>query len=291
MPIENVSGLDFHTQTLGSAGSRVVLLHGMFLGSLATWFFSAGPALARTRRVLMYDLRGHGRSERPDTGYGVRQQAADLAVLVERFAGSEPVTLVGHSYGGVIALRYALDHPGRVDRLVLVEAPLPVATKPWVDGLRADLKRGFVDTLTPWRRLLLWFGRRRALQSALGQRERNPMQEKMLGMLPSVQRGAFATGGRRAQRLFAQMAGLALNTSALRDMLAEPDIPDAELATFTGRALLVYGTLTMPALKDTCARLARVLPEARVVWLDGTHELPWEAPGPLAAALTEFIDA
>ncbi len=124
-----------------------------------------------------------------------------------------------------------------------------------MDGLRDDLKRGFVDTLTPWRRLLLWFGRRRTLQSVLGRRERNPMQEKVIGMLPSVQRGAFASGGRRAQRLFAQMAGLALNTSALRDMLAEPDIPDEELATFTGRALLVYGTLTMPALKDTCARL------------------------------------
>ncbi len=67
----------------------------MFLGSLATWYFTTGAVLARRHRVFMYDLRGHGRSTRPASGYGVRQQADDLAVLVERFAGGEPVTLVG----------------------------------------------------------------------------------------------------------------------------------------------------------------------------------------------------
>jgi pimeloyl-ACP methyl ester carboxylesterase len=290
VPIEHVNGVDLHTQALGKDGSRIVLLHGMFLGSLATWYFTTGAVLARAHRVFMYDLRGHGRSTRPESGYGVRQQAADLAVLVERFAGGEPVTLVGHSFGAVIALRYALDHPGAVARLVLVEAPLPVATAPWLEGLRDDLRRGLVDTLTPWRRMKLWFGGRDALPALLRDGADGPAKEKMLGMLPGVQRDAFATGGRRAQRLFAQMSGLVLKTSSLRDMLAEPDIPDAELARFDGRVLLVYGTRTMPALKDTCRRLAEVLPQASVVWLEGSHELPWETPGPLARAIAGFLD-
>ena len=291
MPVERVNGVDLHVQTLGSAGPHVVMLHGMFLGSMTTWYFSTGPALAANRRVHMYDLRGHGRSGRPPTGYRIGDQAADLAALVTRLAPGEKVSLVGHSYGAVIALRYALDHPETVERLVLVEAPLPIASMPVIETARKELYRGFVGSLTPWQRVLLWFNRRRAGRTIVARAPANPTKDRWLGMLPEGQRTALEAGGRRAERLFAQMDGLASKTTIKQDVLAEPDVADAELSAYQGRVLLVYGTRTMDALKDTGRRLARVLPNARLAWLDGTHALPWESARPLSALIGEFLDA
>ncbi len=126
MPLFTHGGVSLHVETLG-AGPPVVLLHGLFVGNMATWYFTAAPILARTHRVVLFDLRGHGRSSRPASGYDVETMASDLAhVVAEHTSG--PVALVGHSFGGVVALHFALRHPERVTRLALVEAPLPPAS-------------------------------------------------------------------------------------------------------------------------------------------------------------------
>ena len=117
-------GLGSNTWASWSGPTSVVMLHGLLIGSLASWYFTAAPALAKRHRVMLYDLRGHGRSERVASGYDLVTQTGDLQELADRF-DDRPIDLVGHSYGGLIALRFALDHPGRVRRLVLVEAPLP----------------------------------------------------------------------------------------------------------------------------------------------------------------------
>ncbi len=290
MPVERIGGVNLHWQTLGTAGPHVVLLHGLFLGSLTTWYFSAGPALAIRRRVHMYDLRGHGRSERTPSGYGVRQLAADLQALLGRVVPGERISLVGHSYGAVIALRYALDHPSAVDRLVLVEPPLPVATLLELDAIRDDLYRGFVNTLTPWQRLLVRVNRRQAGQTIIARAKANETRDRLLGMLPEVKRKTLESGGRRAERLFGQMDALVSKTTIKQDLLDDPDIQDAELAGYDGRVLLVCGTRTLDPLRKTGARLRRTLPNARLEWLDGTHALPWESPRPLAALIGKFLD-
>jgi pimeloyl-ACP methyl ester carboxylesterase len=123
------NGIEHHVQDLG-AGSPVVMLHGLLIGSLASWYFTSAPALAKTHRVRVYDLRGHGRSALAATGYDVRTLAGDLGVL----AGDAPVDLVGHSWGALVALRFAIDHPERVRRLVLVEAPLPPSSVSEMDA-------------------------------------------------------------------------------------------------------------------------------------------------------------
>ena len=120
MPLVAANGLALHVQDLG-AGSPVVMVHGLLIGSLASWYFTSAPVLARSHRVRIFDLRGHGKSEHSATGYDVRTLAGDLAAL----AGPEPCDVVGHSWGALVALRFAIDHPERVRRLVLIEAPLP----------------------------------------------------------------------------------------------------------------------------------------------------------------------
>ena len=121
MPVVVANDVRHHVQDLGAAGLPVVMLHGLLIGSAASWYFTSAPVLARTHRVRVYDLRGHGMSEVAPSGYGVRSMASDLAAI----ASDEPVDLVGHSWGALVALRFALEHPARVRRLVLVEAPVP----------------------------------------------------------------------------------------------------------------------------------------------------------------------
>ena len=76
------NGVAHHVQELGPSDALpVVMTHGLVIGSLASWYFTVGPALARTRRVRMYDLRGHGRSARMPSGYDTHTLATDLDAL------------------------------------------------------------------------------------------------------------------------------------------------------------------------------------------------------------------
>ena len=88
--------------------------------------------------VLLYDLRGHGKSERTPAGYRVVDMVADLAALLEALGLEDrPVDIVGNSYGGLVAVTFARLHPERTASLVLVDAHIPDET--WVDEMRTTL--------------------------------------------------------------------------------------------------------------------------------------------------------
>src|SRR5271165_1647912 len=107
-------------------GRPIVMIHGLLFGNLTTWWYTVAPELARQHRVILYDLRGHGRSERVPSGYDAVTMASDLISVIEEVA-REPAVVVGHSFGGAIALEAALDRPELVAKVVVVEAPLPPA--------------------------------------------------------------------------------------------------------------------------------------------------------------------
>jgi pimeloyl-ACP methyl ester carboxylesterase len=133
MPIVNVNGLKIHVQQAGS-GPDVVLIHGV-TGDLSLWFLcKAMQELSRSHRVTAYDLRGHGYSEVPPTGYTSADHARDLIALLDVIE-SPRATLVGHSFGAVIALHAAVFAPDRVEAVVLSD--------PYFPGLRhlEDLSR------------------------------------------------------------------------------------------------------------------------------------------------------
>jgi pimeloyl-ACP methyl ester carboxylesterase len=93
------------------AGPELVLIHGL-TGSLADWESRGLPFLTNRFRVLVYDLRGHGSSDMPPSGYTSADMAADLAGLMDAI-GINRAHIVGHSFGGVIALHFAALHPDR----------------------------------------------------------------------------------------------------------------------------------------------------------------------------------
>jgi pimeloyl-ACP methyl ester carboxylesterase len=102
------------------SGSAIVLIHG--LGGDRLLWNAVIPTLAATHRVLAPDLRGHGRSPSPaGATYALDEFVADLLAVLDR-RGIEAAHWVGLSAGGFVALRLALDHPGRTRSLTTVSS-------------------------------------------------------------------------------------------------------------------------------------------------------------------------
>ena len=117
MPKIHANGLNFHYQQAGE-GPDVILIHGV-TGDLSIWFLSqAMGKLARSFRVTAYDLRGHGYSEVPPSGYTSADQAGDTLAIMDALE-IDKAMLVGHSFGGVIAMHAAALHPDRIEAVVL----------------------------------------------------------------------------------------------------------------------------------------------------------------------------
>lgn len=122
MPLIDANGVSFHYLQAGS-GPDLVMLHGLS-GNLAVWHLRMVPLLQDRFRLTTYDLRGHGRSSMPASGYSTRTMAADLGALMDAL-DIERADLLGHSFGADVSLHFALLHPERVRRLVLVEPGIP----------------------------------------------------------------------------------------------------------------------------------------------------------------------
>ena len=148
MPLIDSRGMVVNAVELGG-GRPVVMIHGLLTGSSASWYFTCAPALAQQHRVLLYDLRGHGKSSRPEAGYDTATLAEDLDGLLDAMQIRGPVSVVGHSYGALVATRFALAHPERVDRLALVEAPLPPPASPKCEPSSSSLPSEWPSSSPP----------------------------------------------------------------------------------------------------------------------------------------------
>jgi pimeloyl-ACP methyl ester carboxylesterase len=131
----------------------LILVHGGF-DHARSWDWTA-RALAQDYHVIAPDLRGHGDSGWSAEGsYGIANFVYDLAQLVDMLDRS-PVTIVGHSLGGAISLRYAGLFPEKLRRIVAIEGlglsptrlqeeaqtPLPDLLRTWIESRRASARR------------------------------------------------------------------------------------------------------------------------------------------------------
>lgn len=112
------TGIRMHYAEQGPAdGTPIILLHGYS----DSWFSYSLvlSALSRDKRVYALDLRGHGKTDRPASGYRMREMAADVIAFMDA-KSIVRATIVGHSMGGFIAQQVALAAPKRVSQLVLI---------------------------------------------------------------------------------------------------------------------------------------------------------------------------
>ncbi len=244
------------------------LAHAGAWGPLARALTARGDAPALTA----FDLPGHGGSaDWPGTPDYTDLATAIARALAERLAeAAGPVDLVGHSFGGVVALRLTLEAPALVRSLALIEPVLFAAADPaaraWLQaqevpmvaalaaGDRAAAARSFLGL---WGNGAPWEG--------LSERDRHVAAERIHLIAAS------------APALHQDAAGL---------------LRPGRLETLAAPCLLLEGALSPPVMATICARLAARLPRAQQQRIDGAgHMLPVTHPAATAAALADLWHA
>ena len=118
---------------VGGGGPAVVLLHGY--GETGDMWAPLAAQLARDHLVIVPDLRGLGLSSRPAGGYDKKNQAEDVAGVLGSLK-IDKVDLVTHDIGNMVGYAFAAQHPERVKKFVIIDAPLP-GIGPWDDIIRS----------------------------------------------------------------------------------------------------------------------------------------------------------
>jgi esterase len=249
MPVVNANDTELHYQVIGE-GSPVLMIHGLLLGNMATWYFGAMSRIVKTHRVILYDLRGHGFSGKPPSGYNLETMSRDLDALVDQLR-LDTFALVGHSYGALIALRYALQNPARVTRLSLIEGPLPAGRSLQMDDFR----------------------------------QQDP--EAMLRALPDELQKQLLDGSRQGRRLMERLRFLLDDTDLLQHLKTEEDVRNEDLARLKIPTQMIYGEKSQ--IRDVAERLAQHIPASSLFYLPGGHYLPSEHPQALGELIGDFF--
>jgi pimeloyl-ACP methyl ester carboxylesterase len=128
------NGVTIHVRS-GGTGPAVVLLHGY--GETGDMWAPLATDLVRDHTVIVPDLRGLGLSTKPPGGFDKKTQAEDVAGVMTEL-GVRQADVVAHDIGNMVAFQFAAQHPDRVRRLVLIDAPVP-GVGPWDEILKNPL--------------------------------------------------------------------------------------------------------------------------------------------------------
>uniref|UniRef100_A0AAU2JYU2 Alpha/beta hydrolase n=1 Tax=Streptomyces sp. NBC_00049 TaxID=2903617 RepID=A0AAU2JYU2_9ACTN len=261
MAFVRADSLRFHVQRLPASAAAspdrpvVVFLHGLVVDNLSSFYCPLAVPVARAgHEAVLYDLRGHGRSERPATGYDSRTAVRDLFALLGALGlGRRTVHLVGNSYGGTLALHAALARPDLVAGLTLLEPPLSGA---WVENM--------VDTLS----------------AAALSLEDSPVPAEL-----------FSLRLRKAANLTAIADDLLNRTSLIDDIAASRTFAPADYARLRCPVLIVCGEHS--ELVPGARELARHAPHvAAIEILPGLgHDVLKESSGVLRKTVLAHLDA
>ena len=256
----------------GLGAHELVLLHGQ-PGSPADW----QPVTARLPaplHAIAADRPGYGSSRLPAGGFA----AGARAVLDDLDArGITRAVLVGHSYGGGVALAAAALAPRRVEAVVLLASVGPGCVNGW-DRLLAALGTGQLCALVAWR-LTPWMARARLARTA--RRRGRPLRPD-----EHVNWQVWGHPGRGHRPLWRTFL------TEQRALLRELGELEHALASVQAPVLLLADPRDTLVPVDTARRLARALPDARLQLIDGAdHHLPRRAPDTVADAIVAFLAA
>lgn len=260
--ILSFTDVDLYVESAGN-GDPVVFLHGYTIDH-ELWHEQVA-VLSPTFRCVTYDLRGHGQSSSPDTGYSLADHVADLFRVMDSLDVPR-ATLVGLSMGGGIALSAALSHPERVRRLVLASSV--ISGLPWEESMW----NYFRDFETQARQL----GVQKAVDAVW-----------MAGPL-------FKTI-RRYPALHARLRGMARRFSGSnifdRATYPRPAASDRDrLAEIACPTLVLKGEMELPEFVRRAEILASTIPGARLETIPRAgHFLNLESPTAFNRALQRFF--
>lgn len=267
-------GVAIHHLDYGGDGPPLVLVHAT--GFLAALWRPVAERLASRFRVVAYDQRGHGDSDKPADGYSFPTFAADLQHVIEALDLRRPL-VAGHSSGGTTAVVHAATYPGVISRAVLIEPILPRAE--WVQ--QSPERNGNTLAVAARKRRAVWPSTE-ALFDAYRTRETfQTWREDVLRI--------YAEEGTRRRddgqvELKCPPELEAKYFEAVMQMDFWPLVERVECPT-----LVLWGTNSH--LRERLDEpVQQALPRARTVAVPGTtHFLPQERPDEVARLIDEFL--
>ncbi|MEV2190210.1 alpha/beta hydrolase [Streptomyces phaeochromogenes] len=259
MAMVDTGDVRLHVQRMTPKGGRpvtatAVLVHGLLTDSLASYYFTLAPVFAVSGiDVIMYDLRGHGRSERPESSYRLDDHLDDLEALLDRLEVTGPVQLVGNSFGGSVAFGYAARHPERAAGVSLIESE--PATAGWAATMDGVLRQVLTELAHNEAAALAWITANRSQNTA---------------------------------RLAKGAARLARETTLARDIPLSEVLTEDQIRAVRCPVLALYGGES--ALVERAPWLESLLPDCRTVVVPGhEHSVLVEAPGTVGDHILSMI--
>jgi pimeloyl-ACP methyl ester carboxylesterase len=277
-----ISYRDWGGPSEAAAAVPLVLLHGL---ASSAWIWDlVAPILARDRRVVALDQRGHGRSDKPDTGYDFATIIADDIAAIDQLELGERFAVAGHSWGANVALEFGAAQPDRVAALALVDGGFgmlrqrPGAT--WEQISRDLAPPDYAGT--PREVFLGWIHRGiPGADPAVDEIELNIVE-----LRPDDTVGPRLSRANHMQILRAMWdedadALYAAIHAPVLVVLAEPAHPDPATNDF------------LAAKRQGIATAQRLLtnaPRFEVAWLpDTVHDIPLQRPQTLATQIGDFL--
>jgi 3-oxoadipate enol-lactonase len=258
MDFIEANGVGLRCELSGGGGHTLVLVHEMG-GSLESWD-DVAPRFAKTRRVLRYDTRGAGLSQKARGELSLDTMADDIAALLDAYGISGKVALAGIAVGGAIALHFAARFPERTSAVVVGSPATGIAAERRVPALER-LKKIEAEGMA--------FAVEDSMQN---------------GYAPEL-RGDL----KRFERFRARWLGNDPSSyAAIWRMLANADMQD-ELARLNCPVLVIGGSLDRvrpPALAES---VAKAIPGARYVEMRTGHYMSVQTPDLIFDCLDDFL--
>jgi proline iminopeptidase len=279
----------YHTAYGPEDAPRLLFLHGG-PGASLDYMLPQMLALASDYRLIFYDQRGGGRSRSDDRGTITwKTHVEDLAALVRELS-LEPLTLVGYSWGGLLALLYAIAAAGgfRDEGLVFTaSAPAPAPVRmvlitpaPATTAFRAEFSAELAR-----RQRAPWIAEERAALAASGLRERDP--EAFAKRIFELGVAGYFADPSRAREL-TPFRVIARVQQSVWDSLAGYDLT-AKLALVEAPTLVLHGAHDAIPLASS-SLIASALPHGELVVLDESAHVPYvEGEAAFFAAVREFL--
>jgi 3-oxoadipate enol-lactonase len=259
MDFIEVNGTALRYDLSGSGPSTLVLIHEMG-GTLESWDLVL-PMLSARRRVLRYDTRGAGLSQKVRGGLAIDTMVDDLTALMDALGIAGKVALAGIAVGGAIALRTAVRAPQRVAAVVI--------SSPAV-GIAPD--------------------RRAAVLARVERMEREGLHAVSDSLdssyPPELRRYAARFAAFRARWLGNDPASFGAIYRMLAAMDLQPDLPRIACPV-----LVIAGALDRTRAPALVEPVARAIPGARYAVLETGHYAPVQTPELYAQTVAEFLDS
>ncbi len=283
------TGVELDVATAGDpAAPAIILLHG-FPESHRTWRHQI-PELAKTHFVIAPDQRGFARSSKPEgvDKYTPDKPVADLLALATHF-GKDRFVLVGHDWGGAIAWMAALQHPDRIERLVIVNAPHPfVFQKSLYDDME---QRAASQYIRAFRNPAL---DEQVAAMGLGRFFDTSFAKHVDPALVASERAAYLDEWGQPGAITAMLnwyRASAIVVPAMDETPARPAFLDAPFPPLRMPVLVIWGMRDTALLPVQLEGLDALIPDLAVVQVDAGHFVPWEKPQPVTDAIREWLGA